>query len=241
MKLNLPNKITVSRILLIPIIIFFYLASSFMVVGKLIATILFAIACLTDFLDGYFARKLNQVTTLGKFLDSIADKMLVLTGLVLIVADNTIVAPYGVITAIIIIFRELMISALRQLAATKNVVIAADMWGKIKANFQFFAVMIFMLFAYFMDIALLTPGWIMAFEIVSYSLLFITVLSTVISGIHYCVANKQIFSDKPIEEEKTEKAEAKAEAKAKEEKKEETHEVGVKFTATPEETKEEEK
>ena len=230
MKLNLPNKITVSRILLIPIIIFFYLASSFMVCGKLIATILFAVACLTDFLDGYFARKLNQVTTLGKFLDSIADKMLVLTGLVLIVADNTIVAPYGVITAIIIIFRELMISALRQLAATKNVVIAADMWGKIKANFQFFAVMIFMLFAYFMDISLLNTTWIMIFEIISYSLLFITVLATIISGIHYCVANKQIFSDEVKEEEKEEKKEVK-----KEERHEEVHEVGVKFTATKEE------
>lgn len=239
MKLNLPNKITVCRILLIPFIIFFYLASSFMLVGKLIATILFAIACLTDFLDGYFARKLNQVTTLGKFLDSIADKMLVLTGLVLIVADNTIVAPYGVIAAIIIIFRELMISALRQLAATKNVVIAADMWGKIKANFQFFAVMIFMLFAYFMDISLLTPGWIMAFEIVCYSLLFITVLSTVISGVHYCVANKQIFSDKTPEETQEKEVENKETKSTKEETKEEVHEVGVKFTAIPEEKTEE--
>lgn len=235
MKLNLPNKITVVRILLIPFIIFFYLASSFMVCGKLIATILFALACLTDFLDGYLARKLNQVTTLGKFLDSIADKMLVLTGLVLIVADNTIVAPYGVIAAIIIIFRELMISALRQLAATKNVVIAADMWGKIKANFQFFAVMIFMLFAYFMDISLLTPTLIMVFEIISYSLLFITVLATVISGVHYCVANKQIFSDEKKEEAKAEENKEDKKETKKEEKKEETHEVGVKFTATKEE------
>ena len=138
--MNLPNKITVVRIVLIPFIVFFYLSTSFIACGKLIAAGLFAVACLTDFLDGYLARKLNLVTTLGKFLDSIADKMLVLGAFALVVADNTILAPYGVIAFVIVIFRELIISALRQMAASKNVVIAADMWGKVKANFQFFAI-----------------------------------------------------------------------------------------------------
>ena len=147
--MNLPNKITVTRIVLIPFIVFFYLSNSFIPCGKLIAAGIFGIACLTDFLDGYLARKLKLVTTLGKFLDSIADKMLVLGAFVLIVADNTILAPWGVISFVIIIFRELIVSALRQMAATKNVVIAADMWGKVKANFQFFAVLFFMIFSYF--------------------------------------------------------------------------------------------
>ena len=93
--MNLPNKITLCRLLLIPVIIFFYLADSFIPAGKLIATIIFAIAIFTDFLDGYFARKLNMVTTLGKFLDNIADKMLVLSCLVLLICDGTILAPYG--------------------------------------------------------------------------------------------------------------------------------------------------
>ena len=193
--MNLPNKITTVRIILIPFIIFFYLSTPFLSVGKLIAAGLFAVAVLTDFLDGYFARKLNLVTTLGKFLDSIADKMLVLGAMVLVVADNTILAPWGVISFAIIIFRELIVSALRQMAASKNVIIAADMWGKVKANFQFFAILFFMIFSYFIDNAILSDGLFLGFSIVCYALLAITVLATVISGVHYLVKNKAIFVD----------------------------------------------
>ena len=199
--MNLPNKITVTRIVLIPFIVFFYLSTAFIPCGKLIAAGIFGIACLTDFLDGYLARKLKLVTTLGKFLDSIADKMLVLGAFVLIVADNTIIAPWGVISFVIIIFRELIVSALRQLAASKNVIIAADMWGKIKANFQFFAVLFFMVFSYFIDNAILSSGLYLAFQIVCYVLLTITVLSTVISGIHYIVKNKAVFAGDETKEE----------------------------------------
>ena len=77
--MNLPNRITLIRILLIPVVIFFYLSQPFLACGKLIAAIIFVIACLTDFLDGYYARKLNMVTTIGKFMDTIADKLLVIS------------------------------------------------------------------------------------------------------------------------------------------------------------------
>ena len=208
--MNLPNKITTVRILLIPFIVFFYLSTGFIACGKLIATGLFAIACLTDFLDGYLARKLNLVTTLGKFLDSIADKMLVLGAFALIVADNTILAPYGVIAFVIVIFRELIISALRQLAASKNVVIAADMWVKVKANFQFFAILFFMAFSYFIDNPVLSKTLYTIFFVVCYTLLALTVLSTIISGVHYFVKNKAVFaSDETKEENKKEKKEDK--------------------------------
>ena len=83
--MNLPNKISVARILLIPVFVFFYLAD-FVPYGKLIAALVFALACFTDFLDGYIARSRNLVTNLGKFLDSIADKVLVMAGLILLVA-----------------------------------------------------------------------------------------------------------------------------------------------------------
>lgn len=217
--MNLPNKITTLRIILIPFIIFFYLSTSFIACGKLIAAAVFAVACLTDFLDGYIARKYNLVTNLGKFLDSIADKMLVLGAMVLVVADQTIMAPWGVISFAIIIFRELMVSALRQLAATKNVVIAADMWGKVKANFQFFAVLLFMVFAYFVDhYTLLSTTVYNIFEIVCYVLLFLTVFSTIISGVHYIVANKKVFADEKAQKEKIEEAQEKEQNK-KEDKK----------------------
>ena len=193
--MNLPNKITVSRILLIPVVIFFYLSTSFIPFGKLISAGVFVIACLTDFLDGYYARKLNLVTNLGKFLDTIADKMLVLSALILVVADNTITAPFGVIFAVIIIARELMVSALRQLAATKNVVIAADMWGKIKANFQYFAITFFMVLSYFIDNVVLSNGVMLAFQIICWVLMVVTVIATVLSGVHYIVKNKEVFVD----------------------------------------------
>lgn len=83
--MNTPNKITLTRILMLPLIVFFYLAT-FIPYGRLVSAVLFVVACLTDFLDGYLARKNNQVTTLGKFFDSIADKMLIMTGLILITA-----------------------------------------------------------------------------------------------------------------------------------------------------------
>ena len=83
--MNTPNKITLTRILMLPLIVFFYLAT-FIPYGRLVAAILFVVACLTDFLDGYLARKNNQVTTLGKFFDTIADKMLIMTGLLLVTA-----------------------------------------------------------------------------------------------------------------------------------------------------------
>ena len=116
--MNLPNKISTARICLIPFVVFFYLAT-FIPYSKIIAALIFAIASLTDMIDGKIARSRNLITTLGKFLDSIADKLLVVAGLVLICFD-IILQPYGVIIAIIIISRELIISALRQIAAANN-------------------------------------------------------------------------------------------------------------------------
>ncbi len=200
-----PNQITFIRIILIPVIIFFYLSSSFIYSGKLIAAGIFAVACLTDFLDGHLARKYNMVTNLGKFLDSIADKLLVVCGFILIVADDTILSPYGVIALCIIVAREFIVSALRQIGATKNVVIQADMWGKIKANFQFFAVLLFMIYSFFIDNAILSNAINLTFFIACYSLLAISILATIISGIHYLVAFKEVFQESKIVKSETQK------------------------------------
>ena len=196
--MNLPNRITLVRLLLIPVIVFFYLSSSFIACGKLIATIVFSIAVFTDFLDGYFARKLNLVTNLGKFLDTIADKMLVLSALVLLICDGTILSPYGAISTIIILAREFVVSTVRQMAASKNIIIAADMWGKVKANFQFFTVIFFMFFSYLIDLSVLSNTLNLIFIIVCYSLLAITVFATVISGARYVFKNISVFSEKEV-------------------------------------------
>lgn len=191
-----PNQITWVRIILIPVIIFFYMASSFIYCGKLVAAGIFAFACLTDFLDGYIARKYNMITNLGKFLDSIADKLLVVCGFILIVADGTIINPYGVIAFSIIVAREFIVSALRQIGAVKNIVIQADMWGKVKANFQFFAVLFFMVYSFFLDNNKILLSQVdLSFFILCYLLLAVTVLATVISGIHYLISFKEVFKD----------------------------------------------
>lgn len=190
-----PNQITFARIILIPFIIFFYLGYSFIPCGKLISAGIFGIACLTDFLDGYLARKHGLVTNLGKFLDSIADKLLVVCGFILIVADGTILSPYGVIALSIIVAREFIVSALRQIGASKSIVIQADMWGKVKANFQFFAVLFFMVYSFFLDNNVLSKNFNTAFFVINYVLLGVTVISTVISGIHYIISYRGVFRD----------------------------------------------
>ena len=192
--MNLPNKLSLLRIILIPFIVLFYLLNSF-VFGKLIALILFILAVFTDFLDGFIARKYNLITNLGKFLDSIADKMLTVVCFILVVVDNTILHPYGEIALIIIVCREFIVSALRQMGAVKNVVIAADMWGKIKANFQFFTIMFFMLYRFLLDVTTLTSVLNKIIFVVCYSLLVVTIASTILSGVHYIVKNKQVFKE----------------------------------------------
>lgn len=207
--MNLPNKITVCRLILIPVFMFFYLAD-FIPYGKLVAGIVFAIACLTDFLDGYIARKYNLVTTLGKFLDSIADKVLVMSGLLCLVAypitangGTGVAMPaitptyIGVIAAAIILARELLISAFRQLAASKNIVLAADMCGKVKAVFQFITLIFYFVYAFLVEEFYYAIDGVAntALNITGYVLLAITIALTIASAWRYVALNKQVFKD----------------------------------------------
>lgn len=193
--MNLPNKITIARIIMIPFIMFFYLAD-FIPYGKLIAIALFLIASFSDMLDGYIARKYNMITNMGKFLDPIADKILTSTAFFLLATDVAF-ANYGTIWAIaltIIFAREFIVAALRQVAASKSVVIAADKWGKWKTVSQMAATVFLMFY-----VAIVEYNWFVAtnFSIIflyfSMAILGISILLTVISGINYCVANKSVF------------------------------------------------
>ncbi len=211
--MNTPNKITLARLILIPFIVFFYLAT-FIPYGRLVSALLFIIACLTDFLDGYLARKNNQVTTLGKFFDSIADKVLVMTGMILIISVQisynggdavanvpmeSIVYPtwLGVACVIIMLAREFIISALRQIAASKGVILAADKGGKIKATAQFVVVSLYMIYAFVLtDLVSVGDGnrVIAIINFIMMLLLVITTLLTVYSGVSYLIRNKKVFS-----------------------------------------------
>lgn len=194
--MNLPNKLTLLRIILIPFMMFFYLASFIPFgIGKIVAIVIFIVASLTDLLDGKIARKYNLVTDLGKFLDPIADKLLTATAFLLIMADGTLPAPWGVIIVTIIIAREYTVSALRQIAGSKGIVLAADMWGKIKTVVQMIALPTCFLVAYLNCAGFASETAILVVSIVSYVLVGLATLLTVMSGIHYLVKNRECFKD----------------------------------------------
>lgn len=139
--MNLPNKLTMCRIILIPFFVFFLLAPYFPENGKYIATVIFIIASLTDLFDGKIARKYHMVTNFGKFMDPLADKLLVCSALICLV-DMKRLASW---IAIIIIAREFIISGFRLVAAEQQIVIAASYWGKFKTTFQMLMIILLIL------------------------------------------------------------------------------------------------
>lgn len=195
--MNLPNKLTVLRIIMIPFMMFFYLATFIPFgIGKIIALLLFIAASVTDLLDGKIARKHNLVTNLGKFLDPIADKMLTSAVLFMIIADGTILNPLGAIVVTIIISREFMVSALRFMAASKGVVVAADMWGKVKTVVQMIALPFCIILAYVYTCGFAVPSWlVLTIEIIAYEGIMLSTVLTVISGINYLVKNRSCFKE----------------------------------------------
>ena len=209
--MNLPNKITTIRLVLIPLFVFFYMADFIPhAIGKILAAVIFAAACFTDFLDGKIARKRGLVTNLGKFLDPIADKVLVMAGIILVIAypvtanggaysSLPMIYPtwVGVVAAIIILARELIISAFRQVAATRNVVLAADMYGKVKAVFQFITLIFYFVYAYlvqeFYSAIEGVPNTILS--VFGYVLLAITVIMTIVSAWKYISNNRKVLKE----------------------------------------------
>ena len=204
--MNLPNKITLTRILLIPFVIFFYVAS-FIPYGRFVSAGLFMIACYTDFLDGHIARKRGLVTDLGKFFDSIADKVLIMAGMVLVISvplRGAVAAAQPIILTsicmIIMLAREFIISALRQIAAAKGKVLAAEKSGKIKAAVQDVTISLYMIYAAFVaDTNLLIGASNTAKAVINIILLVLLVTSTLLtitSGIGYLVRNKRVFVER---------------------------------------------
>lgn len=175
--MNIANKITFLRIFLIPVFLLFLLVD-ILPYARYIAIAVFTIASLTDALDGYIARSKNLVTNFGKFLDSIADKMLVCAALIALVELGLIQAW----VVIIIVSRDFILSAFRMIASSSNVVIAADKFGKIKTILQM--VMIIYLMFMFNQPFLLTIGNI---------LITIVLILTILSAINYIVKNISVL------------------------------------------------
>lgn len=204
--MNLPNKISLMRICMIPVfVVIFFLDSIPFNFG--IAAIIFAVAACTDFIDGYIARSRGLVTNLGKFLDPIADKVLVATAMILLLTmKDTLFAMLGnaqnavyVATAVsicVILARELIISAFRQIAAANGVVMAAEKLGKYKTTFQDVAIFVLILAADINTPDYYAVPWGKYVVILGFVLFAVATVLTVWSGISYVVKNKQVLADK---------------------------------------------
>lgn len=175
--MNLPTKITVFRILLIPLFIFTFYLNDY---GYLISCGIFVLASVTDFLDGYLARKRNETTNLGAFLDPIADKVLVVSALILFV-DIGLVPAWSVI---LIVARDVIINGFRMIAIEKNIVVSASYLGKIKTTTQFLSI-ILLLLSPFNSILL----------IVGLVVYYIAVIATVVSGLEYLYQGRDFLSE----------------------------------------------
>lgn len=196
--MNLPNKITLARIFMIPIFVAIFFLRDVLPCNYIVAAVVFALAACTDFIDGYIARKYKLVTNLGKFLDPIADKVLVSTAMLLLLTlQNSLFAIFGdishglyIATAIcvcVIMARELIISAFRQIAATSGIVMAADMLGKYKTTFQDVSLVVLMVAADLSGKAQTVAAWI------GLALFGVACILTVWSGISYVVKNRAVL------------------------------------------------
>ncbi len=174
--MNLPNKLTIFRVLCIPLFVVVMLVD-LIPYNNFIAAAIFVIACLTDFLDGKIARKYNLVTNFGKFMDPLADKLLVCSALICL---SGVKIPEWIV--IIIISRELFISGFRVLAADRGIVLAAGWWGKLKTAFQMVMIIVLII-----DIPL------KAFDIIGWALIWISLALTIISMIDYVVKNIEVL------------------------------------------------
>jgi CDP-diacylglycerol--glycerol-3-phosphate 3-phosphatidyltransferase len=178
--MNLPNKLTIMRVILIPFFVFFMLAPFFEGYGNYIAVAIFIVASLTDMLDGKIARKYNLVTNFGKFMDPLADKLLVCSALICLIETGQLAAWI----VIIIIAREFIISGFRLIASDNGIVIAASYWGKFKTVSQMLMVIVLIL-----DIKY--PF----FEILGTVLTYIALVLTVVSLVDYIVKNKNVLKE----------------------------------------------
>lgn len=187
--MNLPNKLTMLRVILVPVFMVFaafsrYGTADYNQVFMLVAGIVFAVASITDFLDGYLARKYHLVTDFGKFMDPLADKCLTTAAFIYMVADG-ICSP---VVLAVILFREFAVAGVRMIAAESGTVIAANMWGKVKTVLQ----MLTILFYYFAA-ALGGPTDVMGVGLITQVLCWLVAAATVISGGIYLWQNRACF------------------------------------------------
>lgn len=188
--MNLPNKLTIFRLILVPFYVFF-LMTDYFTLTSFVALLIFIAAALTDLFDGKIARERNLITDFGKFADPLADKILVVAGMVCFVALDRM--PFWV--CIIIVAREFAVSGFRLVVAARGTVIAASIWGKVKTTFQMIMVILMTL-----DVEMLVEYYNLppviwtVYHIVTIVVMYIALALTIISMIDYFYKNRKGFT-----------------------------------------------
>lgn len=191
-KMNLPNKLTLSRVIAIPIFIVFFVLgmknqNRLSLFGmnidlyRLISAIIFVLASITDYFDGKIAREQNLVTDFGKLLDPLADKMLVVTALILLTENKEV----HYLCTLVVVLRELTISSIRLVALERGIVIAASIWGKLKTATQMVALVLILFNFYTIN------GACYYF---TYGLFYLSTLFVIISLVDYIIKSKEVFA-----------------------------------------------
>ena len=198
--MNLANKLTIFRMILVPVMVIIALINPQgniwgIPLTFILMDIIFIVASITDKLDGYIARSRNQITTFGKFLDPIADKILVLTAMIYLVGFGKIPAWIPVI----VMFREFLVSGYRLVACEKGgKVIAASVWGKLKTVTQMVALVLVFVdkysYGYFITNPIENIGW-KVLNIITFVLLTVSVIATIFSGYDYIKGGKDLFKE----------------------------------------------
>ena len=214
MKWNVPNILTMIRMFCTPIVVVLFLVNLPSGIGVFIALGVYILACLTDFLDGYIATKYNMITDFGKFMDQIADKAITTSAMILVLlAGNVTVVWLAVTMVLIVVLRDTIISGIRMVAANKNIVIAADIFGKIKSFFLDIASMVLMLYVGLRDclsggenakIGSMPIEYIRCFGL---ALMIIGTILAIVSCVNYAV--KAVNSFKSLAEETRKEEEVK--------------------------------
>lgn len=186
LAMNLPNKLTLLRVILVPFFLLFLLVDQIPLHG-LWALVIFATASITDALDGHIARSRGLITDFGKFLDPVADKVLVFAALIAFVE----LGLASSVAVVIMMAREFLVSSMRMVAASKGRVIAAGKSGKVKTAVTMVSIVVILLL---MALGDLVPGMTVSLAAISNVLIWICGVITVYSGVEYLVQNKDVFT-----------------------------------------------
>lgn len=205
-KMNIPNILTMARIFCTPLIVLMFLLPIPNGIGVYIALGIYVLGCLTDLIDGKIARKYNMVTDFGKFMDQIADKFITTTSMILVLFAGVTSNWLAVVMLLIVVLRDILISGIRMVAANKNYVIPADIFGKVKSLFLDVANVVLILFVALR--ASVSSNFVEYVRYFGLALMVVGVVLSVVSCVNYTVkaikvlsANSKEEDDEPVAEE----------------------------------------